>query len=143
MNILLVDDNKEYLNSFSEFLRRLLPDAGIDAALGGQEAIEKIVESNPDIVLSDLRMPFVDGKQVAQFILKRRWFRRPCKSKIIIHTSGESAKSLQSLINMGVHGLLFKTFKEDTLVMCLSAVVSGKKYISLEVKEFLAAKPMY
>jgi len=58
-NILIAEDNA--VNR--ELLRELLEGRGytVDEACHGQEALQKIAESRPDILLLDLSMPVMDG----------------------------------------------------------------------------------
>jgi CheY-like chemotaxis protein len=58
-NILIAEDNA--VNR--ELLRELLEGRGytVDEACHGQEALEKIAESRPDVLLLDLSMPVMDG----------------------------------------------------------------------------------
>ena len=59
MNILLVDDEREYRMLAGSFLK----DQGWTVFLAehGQEAIEKLREAKMDIIVSDIYMPVMDG----------------------------------------------------------------------------------
>jgi two-component system, NtrC family, response regulator AtoC len=62
--ILIVDDN----TSLRLFLVELLHDAGYEVAQArdGQEALEQITTDPPDLVLSDIHMPRLDGLSLLQ-----------------------------------------------------------------------------
>ncbi len=64
LHIVLVDDDADG----REMIARLLADAGasVDAAGSADEATEKIHRATPDIVISDIGMPRVDGYQLMQ-----------------------------------------------------------------------------
>ena len=57
--VLLVDDEVDYL----ETLVKRLAHRGIDAAAvhGGKDALERIVDDPPDVVVLDVKMPGIDG----------------------------------------------------------------------------------
>ncbi|ALO42138.1 response regulator [Pseudoalteromonas phenolica] len=57
-HILLVDDEPEVLNAISRVLRK---DYKISKANGAAEALQLITEEKIDIILSDIRMPNMDG----------------------------------------------------------------------------------
>jgi CheY-like chemotaxis protein len=83
--VLVVDDEKLIAQSLRDILSR----AGFDAvcALSGTEAIELAGEICPDIVISDVIMPDLDGVQTAIRI------RRACPDARILLFSGQSATS--------------------------------------------------
>ena len=59
MRIVLVDDHPEVVNSLAEFMQGLGHE--IDIARDGAEALQRIRRHKPDFVLSDVRMPGMDG----------------------------------------------------------------------------------
>jgi CheY-like chemotaxis protein len=83
--ILVVDDEQ----LIAESLRDILTRAGFDTvcALSGAEAIELAEEICPDIVISDVIMPDLDGVQTAIRI------RRACPDARILLFSGQAATS--------------------------------------------------
>jgi CheY-like chemotaxis protein len=83
--ILVVDDEELIAHS----LREILLQAGFDTicALSGAEAIELAAEVCPDIVISDVIMPDLDGVQTAIRI------RRACPDARILLFSGQAATS--------------------------------------------------
>jgi len=64
--ILIVDDVPENLDLLAYVLGRSGHD--VVTALGGRAGLERVHEVHPDAVLVDLRMPVVDGWEVARWI---------------------------------------------------------------------------
>lgn len=65
--ILIVDDNGD----MRAYLNRLLePYFSINTAVNGADALQKIHEFKPDLVLSDMMMPVMDGKSMLEHIRK-------------------------------------------------------------------------
>jgi len=64
--ILIADDQELLL----EVLAECLEDGGYEplTACDGSAAIQQFVHSNPDLVITDLRMPHIDGFEVCRFI---------------------------------------------------------------------------
>lgn len=63
IKLLVVDDNKD----MREYLVRLLaPHFTVFTASNGQQALEKVTELRPSLVISDVMMPVMDGKQFLQ-----------------------------------------------------------------------------
>ncbi len=68
--ILLVDDNKTDRLLYSKILKNITPDYTIDTAANGKEAIEKILEYPPAIVITDHKMPVMDGYEFVKELKK-------------------------------------------------------------------------
>jgi len=75
-HILVVDDDPEIVS----LLRRGLVFEGysVETASNGVEALAKIREKEPDLVILDVMMPGIDGLEVSRDIPSSRWsFRFP------------------------------------------------------------------
>ena len=65
MDILLVDDNADYLSLLGEILRR--NGYTIHTAQDGAEGCEVLAKSDIDLIISDIRMPRLDGLRLHAF----------------------------------------------------------------------------
>lgn len=63
-NILLVDDEEIFLSSLSEGLRRRFPEMTFRTARDGEAALDSLGEHSADLVITDLKMPRMDGFQL-------------------------------------------------------------------------------
>jgi DNA-binding NtrC family response regulator len=68
IKVLLVDDEKEFVESLSERLQ--LRDLDADIAYNGEEALKALSEGEPDVMVLDLRMPGIDGMEVLRKVSK-------------------------------------------------------------------------
>jgi len=62
--ILFVDDEENILNGLKRSLRRMRREWNMDFALSGQEALEKLSGGNFDVIVTDMRMPGMDGAEL-------------------------------------------------------------------------------
>lgn len=62
--VLLVDDSDD----FREFMRDVLTDYLVIEAVNGQDAWQKIIEVRPDVILSDVMMPVMDGIELCRMV---------------------------------------------------------------------------
>ena len=59
--VLIVDDERLILKSYIRLLGKIMPKNDIFTAESGEEALKKIPELNPGIIISDHRMPGMEG----------------------------------------------------------------------------------
>ena len=62
--ILLVDDHKDFLDAIRLFLE--LRRANVLAATAGQDGLDLVVRHHPEIIISDLAMPWMNGYELLE-----------------------------------------------------------------------------
>jgi CheY-like chemotaxis protein len=72
MMFLIVDDQPRARQSMKALLGAWYREAEVHEASNGAEALDLVAESQPDLVLMDVRMPVMDGLQALRLI-KRGW----------------------------------------------------------------------
>jgi len=65
-SILVVDDNEVWRESLSDFLAA--QQFEVSMAANGEQAIEMINQSQPDLIVSDLLMPGIDGFELCRYV---------------------------------------------------------------------------
>ncbi len=68
MKILIVDDEPLACERLARMLAELNDYELLDVAVNGKQAIEKVAQHEPDILLLDIRMPGMDGLEVAEHL---------------------------------------------------------------------------
>ena len=115
--ILAVDDDGLVRRS----LEILLQEAGYDptVASGGQEALGFLVQRHFDLLITDIRMPGMDGLQVIRavrdYCLEKK--RQPIPEIVLTAYNDEAVK--QSAVRLGVKEFLLKPFKIDEFLKVL------------------------
>src|SRR4030042_3432591 len=104
--LLIVDDNEGVRHLVSRWLER----AGFSVreAKDGAEAIEKVKEDPPALLLADIRMPKIDGIELAR-IIKSDY----PEIKIILMTAYSSPQTIAQARREGVDDYLEKPFTKD------------------------------
>ena len=72
MRILIAEDNQIVRNALSSFLRGSVADLDVCEAASGTQAINLAMQSNPDLVILDHRMPDMSGLATARVISSLR-----------------------------------------------------------------------
>jgi len=137
-SVLIVDDEMAIRNS----IQIVLDDEGYktDTAGDGESALEKIKETNYDIVITDIKMPNMDGME----LLKQANKISP-ESFFIIMTAYASVKTAISAIREGAYDYLMKPIEFDDLLLRLKRLSKFKK-LSIENKSLrqrVSAEPGY
>lgn len=70
--ILFVDDEQSVLNGLKRSLHSQKKEWDMSFALGGQEALDLSKETHFDAVVTDLRMPGIDGLKVVEALAKHQ-----------------------------------------------------------------------
>jgi len=107
--VLLVDDEEDFLESLNERLR--LRKVDTDTARSGEEALQRIQDDEPTVIVLDLKMPGMHGLEV----LKRLKSTNPNVQVVILtgHGSEEDKKEAERL---GAFAYLSKPVRMDTLM---------------------------
>jgi DNA-binding NtrC family response regulator len=114
--ILVVDDNRDNLDLIGHILDK--DGMSYDLAFSGMEALAKM-ESRPfKLVLTDLRMPRMDGIQLLEKI-KESW---PDVEVIIITAQGSITTAIEA-IKKGAYGYILKPFEPDELSLEIHKVL--------------------
>lgn len=110
--VLVIDDEAGIL----ETIQILLKNEGFDAhtALGGRAGLEQLAALQPEIVLTDVRMPGVTGLDV----LAAARAQDP-EAPVILMTAQASLQSAVEAVNQGAFYYLHKPFRNDDLLALL------------------------
>jgi HD-like signal output (HDOD) protein len=107
--VLFVDDEPKVLEGLQRMLRKLRGEWEMEFAENGREALEKMARQPFDVVVSDMRMPEMDGAQLLNAVKERY----PGTVRLIL--SGHSDKEM-ILRSVGpTHQFLAKPCNADTL----------------------------
>jgi len=97
-------------------------------AQNGREALDLLIASPPDVLLTDIEMPEVTGLELAAEIKKRR-----LPVKVVILTTFARAGYLRRALNAGVSGYLLKDAPASTLANAIRRIKAGARVIDPEL----------
>jgi signal transduction histidine kinase/DNA-binding response OmpR family regulator/HPt (histidine-containing phosphotransfer) domain-containing protein len=117
MSILLVEDNEVNQQVAGEILRGW--GANVDVAENGQVALECLGAHHPEhyaVVLMDLEMPVMDGREATRRIRSLEYFERLPVIAMTAHVAGHG---MNDSMARGVNGYIAKPFEPDELLAML------------------------
>jgi two-component system response regulator YesN len=138
MKVILVDDETPVTSFLSKKILQMYPDYEIvGCAANGREAIELLETAEVDLLISDIKMPVMDGLELCK-IANRRW-----PSVMIILISGYSEFDFaQQAMRSGVSGYLLKPIVNEQLKEMLESL-SSKIQLRYEQNKQLQAAANY
>jgi DNA-binding NarL/FixJ family response regulator len=107
----------------------------VGEASTGEEAVELALELNPDVVLTDLRMPGIGGDEATARILAQR-----PKVRVLILTTYESDDSILTAIAAGASGYLLKAAPQDEILAGVRAVARGEVALAPRIAALLVQR---
>lgn len=114
LSVVFVDDEPNVLKALSNTLRRCRSTWDMAFILGGRAAVQHLDSARVEVVVSDSRMPEVDGEAVLQHARSAQ----PHAARIIL--SGQTdVRSTKRLVNLA-HQFLAKPSDADTLIQVVS-----------------------
>ena len=117
--ILVIDDEDIVRTSCSRTLR---PEGfEVSLAKNGVEGLKMASEDAFDLVLTDLKMPDMDGIEVLRSI-KEKW----PKTEVIIVTGYQTVDTAVKAIKLGAYDYIEKPFTPDALISAVTEALSGK-----------------
>lgn len=104
IKVVIADDEPAYRNAIQRTLS-IMPECEIVAICkDGQEALEACVETPPDVLLTDINMPRMDGLE-----LMRRLLKKEKEIKSVVLTVNEDDETVFEAFRAGALGYLLKT----------------------------------
>ncbi|MEJ5927584.1 response regulator transcription factor [Corynebacterium sp. H128] len=131
MRIVLVDDHDLLLRGMQLMFEEVTDIDVVGTAYNGNQALAVINSAQPDVVVSDARMPELDGLGLVR-VARARHPNIP----VIILTTFEDAQAVSQLIDAGAAGYLLKDVGLDKLVEAIKAVASGGLVLDPRVARF-------
>jgi len=117
-SVLYIEDDNEVRDVIFSMLKRLFGDAY--EAKDGIEGFEKYKEHRPDIVITDIKMPKLDGLSLAKKIRENDE-----KTKIIITTAFSDKEFLFNAIELNLERYLVKPLTRRNLIPAIQKAVKG------------------
>lgn len=123
IRVLLVDDNKEFVGLLREYLERQDDIEVAGVAYNGVEALEAIRELQPDVVVLDIIMPYLDGIGVLERLTKEELEKRP---KIVMLTAFGQESITHRVVELGADYYILKPFDLNILTDRLRQLVGSE-----------------
>jgi len=127
IRVLIVDDQELVRTGFRLFLETQPGLAVVGEAGDGEEAIERVRELRPDVVLMDIRMPTMDGVEATAKLTSGAI--EPA-ARVLVLTTFDLDEYVFGALRAGAAGFLLKDAPRERLIEAIRVVHSGEALLS-------------
>ena len=103
--ILVVEDDRDLNNAYGIILKN--EGHEVVSALDGKQALEKVKDFSPDLILLDLLMPVMGG---LEFLQHYDLLHEHDKVKVLIFTNMENSPEVEEAYKLGAHRCIIKSW---------------------------------
>ena len=125
VTVLLADDHTIVLQGLAKLLEGEPNIRVVGEAHNGREAVNKVEELKPDVIVMDIAMPILNGIEATRQIKKIR-----PQSKVIILSMHSHDRFINELFSLGASGYLLKDSTGQDIIRAIQAAVRGDTYLS-------------
>lgn len=133
MRIIIADDHAVVRTGFSMILNYQTDMEVVATAADGVEALEKVQQYRPDVLLLDLSMPPGESGLVVTGKIKEQY----PETKILILTMYDDDEYLLHVLRNGANGYILKNSPDEDLISAIRKVYAGGTYIDPKVADVL------
>lgn len=122
--LLIADDQPIVREGLAALINRRSDMRIVAQASNGREAVEKYLQQPPDVALLELKLPLMDGVEVAKSINAK-----VPAARLVVFTTCQGDEDIYRALKAGVYGYIFKNTALNELVECIRAVAQGRRWI--------------
>jgi DNA-binding NarL/FixJ family response regulator len=133
LRVLLAEDHE----LMADLLRRLLEaDCEVVGIVGDGRSLVRAAEAlAPEVIVSDITMPGIDGLEAARVILKRQ-----PDARIVFVTVRDDPSVVREALSVGALGYVLKADASEELITAVQAAGSGRPHLSTNIRTNLHGK---
>jgi len=138
IRILLVDDHTLFRSGIKALLQRQEDFEVVGEAGDGLEGIKRAKSLKPDVVLLDLHMPGISGREAVRSIVEE-----VPETHVVMLTVSEDADDLLDALRAGAQGYLLKNIDADFLIDSVRRAADGEAVMSAQMTAKLMQNVRY
>jgi len=125
VRVLIVDDHTLFRSGVKALVSRQEDFEIVGEASDGLDGIKRAKELKPDVILLDLHMPGLSGREAVKILAAE------CpESKVVMLTVSEDAEDLIETLRNGASGYLLKNIDTQTLIDSIRRAADGDSVVS-------------
>ncbi len=127
IRVVIVDDHQIVLHGLQQLFSRHPEFEVLQCCSSGASAVDAVIQTRPDVLILDLRMPDLGGLDVLRALTDRKV---ECRSVLL--TAAVRDDEVMQAVKLGAMGLVLKESQPDVLLECVRKVARGEQWIERE-----------
>ncbi|MGW1713434.1 response regulator [Streptomyces sp. NPDC002156] len=134
VRVLVVDDQRLIRDGIASLLSIRPGIEIVGTAVDGRDAVAKVLELGPDVVLMDVRMPEMDGVEAVAVLRGRA-----PECRVVMLTTFDDEEYVVQALRAGAHGYLLKDLPAEELAHAVRLAHAGVTQLDSSVARHLTA----
>jgi len=130
IRVLIVDDQALVRAGFRVLIEAAEDLEVVGEAEDGEQAISLVAETNPDVILMDIRMPVTDGLEATRRILEEHPGDGP---RVLVLTTFDADEYVYEALRVGASGFLLKDTEPHQLTEAIRVIAAGDALLAPSV----------
>jgi len=132
IRVMIADDHGIFRSGLRILLSQLKNIEVVGEAVNGQDLIRRSIELSPDIILTDIGMPVMDGIAATKELIRRK-----TGTRVIVLSAYGREEPILRMLEAGALGYVLKSADSAEISEAISTVYQHKPYFCREVTERL------
>jgi DNA-binding NarL/FixJ family response regulator len=132
IRIVIADDHVLYRNGLRSLLGQIRNVELVGEASNGQDLVKRSIELLPDVILTDIGMPVMDGVMATKELCRRK-----IGSRIIVLSAHGKEEPILKMLEAGALGYVLKSADSEEISEAINSVYHNKPYFCKEITERL------
>jgi two-component system nitrate/nitrite response regulator NarL len=132
ITVVIADDHEMSIEGFSTMLSKIKEVKLLGIAMNGKELVDLVLEKQPQIVITDVRMPVLDGV-AATIVIKEKL----PETKVLGLSAYDEIPLVNDMMDAGANGFLLKNLSIEELRRAFEAVLLDEDFFSAEIAHIM------
>jgi DNA-binding NarL/FixJ family response regulator len=132
IRVMIADDHVLFRNGLRNLLSQIKNVEIVGEAVNGQELVRRSIELLPDVILTDIGMPVMDGVMATKELARRK-----INNRVIVLSAHGKEEPILKMLEAGALGYVLKSADSDEISEAISTVYRHKPYFCREITEKL------
>lgn len=134
IRVILADDHHLIRQGIHSLLEDMTGIEIVAEAENGEEAVKLVQRLTPDVLVTDINMPRLNGIQAAEKIRELK-----LATRVVILSIYSTENLVRQSLRSGVKGYVLKSSVKDELLLAIQAAYRGATFLSPTISELVAA----